>query len=80
MPIYEYMCRDCGQMSEFLVKTMSGVENQTCPKCGSGDMEKLFSAPSLLRENATMPGHTCCGRIERCDTPPCSTDKGCHRH
>ena len=41
MPIYEYMCRDCGQLSEFLEKTASGGENQSCPHCGSGNLEKL---------------------------------------
>jgi hypothetical protein len=25
------------------------------------------------------PGSTCCGRSERCDTPPCSNDGKCQR-
>ena len=80
MPIYEYMCRDCGQVSEFLVRTMSGSRNQSCRYCGSGNMEKLLSTPTLLKENVSVPGHTCCGREERCEMPPCSTDKGCQKH
>ena len=80
MPIYEYVCRDCGQLSEILVKAMSRGEKKSCPHCGSGNTEKLLSAPRLLKENNTMPGHTCCGRTERCEAPPCSTDKGCLRH
>jgi len=80
MPIYEYRCRDCSQVSEFLIKTVSGVENHSCPHCGSGNLEKLFSVPSLLKENTGLPGHTCCGRTERCEIPPCSTDRGCQRY
>jgi len=80
MPIYEYRCQRCGQVSEFLVKTVSGGQNLSCPRCGSGDLEKLLSAPSLLKENTASPGHTCCGRTERCETPPCSTDDRCQRH
>ena len=79
MPIYEYKCHRCGQVSEFLVKTVSGGENQICPHCGSGDLEKLMSVPSLLKEGTALPGHTCCGRTERCETPPCSTNDRCRR-
>ena len=80
MPIYEYMCRDCGRVSEFLVKTIPGGENQSCPHCGSEDMERLLSAPRLLKENTSVPGHTCCGRTERCEAPPCSSGEQCLRH
>ncbi|MDO4559162.1 MAG: zinc ribbon domain-containing protein, partial [Planctomycetia bacterium] len=33
MPIYEYRCEECGEMSEELVR---GDETITCAKCGSG--------------------------------------------
>ena len=79
MPIYEYRCQRCGQVSEFLVKTMFGDENRNCPHCGSGELEKLLSVPSLIKENTALPGHTCCGRTERCEMPPCSTGDLCRR-
>ena len=40
MPIYEYKCRDCGKKFEKLVR---GREKVTCPKCGKGRLDKLFS-------------------------------------
>ena len=80
MPIYEYMCKDCGHVSEFLVKTMSEGDNQSCSHCGSGDMQKLLSAPSLLKESTALHSHTCCGREERCEISPCSTGEQCRRH
>ena len=79
MPIYEYRCRACGAVTEFLV----GVGEDTiivCADCGSVDMEKIMSPASFLdRGPARRPGSTCCGRDERCDRPPCSTDGSCKR-
>jgi len=41
MPIYEYECRECGQIHEFMQK-MSDSPLSTCPKC-SGKLQKLIS-------------------------------------
>lgn len=42
MPIFEYRCKKCGYKMEFLEKS-SGKSTHSCEKCGSRDMEKLFS-------------------------------------
>ncbi|HDG97499.1 MAG TPA: zinc ribbon domain-containing protein [Desulfobacterales bacterium] len=79
MPIYEYRCRECGNIEEFFVV---GSEEVTirCEKCGSRDMEKIMSpAAFMLNSVSRSPGKTCCGREERCDTPPCSTGGSCRR-
>jgi putative FmdB family regulatory protein len=79
MPIYEYRCKSCGTVTEFLV----GVGEDTaitCSHCGSLDMEKIISVASFLEGGPNQrPGSTCCGREERCETPPCSTGGGCRR-
>ena len=41
MPIYEYVCRDCGEAFEELV---FGEERPRCPRCESARAEKQFSA------------------------------------
>ncbi len=79
MPVYEFRCQECGKVSEFLLSSPSGGKKPVCPGCGSQDLERLISAPSLLHNNASS-STTCCGRTERCDRPPCSTGEGCHRH
>jgi putative FmdB family regulatory protein len=79
MPIYEFRCKECGGMSEFRVSSYSASQTPVCSSCGSHDMERLISAPNLLRVEAKSPGTTCCGREERCEAPPCSTDEGCRR-
>jgi len=79
MPIYEFRCRNCGAISEYLLGPGQG-ETITCRHCGSPGVERILSAAAVLRaERKPTRGHTCCGREERCETPPCSTQAGCQR-
>ena len=57
MPIYDFRCQDCGEVSEFLVANFSDSKTLGCPGCGSRNMERLISAPSLLRDRTNAPGH-----------------------
>jgi len=44
MPVYEYMCCDCREVTEVratLAEKEKGLE-QKCPKCGSKNMEQYF--------------------------------------
>jgi putative FmdB family regulatory protein len=77
MPIYEYRCRGCETTFEALVR---GDGNVTCPHCGSSSLNRLISVPFVSSgQTARRAGHTCCGREERCDTPPCSEGDVCRR-
>lgn len=78
MPIYEYKCLECGKISEIFLRSPD-TENVECPICGSKSLQKLLSASYAIRMDASMPGRTCCGRTERCETPPCSSDGTCRR-
>ena len=80
MPIYDFRCHECGEVSEFLVPSFSDSRILTCPGCGSQNLERLISAPSLLKDRANATGTTCCGREERCEASPCSTGEQCWRH
>jgi len=80
MPIYDFRCQECGEVSEFLVANFSDSSTLVCSSCGSRNLEKLMSAPSLLKNRANASGTTCCGREERCETSPCSTGERCWRH
>jgi len=48
MPIFEYKCKACGHVAEVLVRS-GNSGRPPCPKCGSHDTEKLFSAFGLGR-------------------------------
>ena len=48
MPIYEYLCRRCNTIFQFLVRNPSGTTAPICPQCGKGDsMEKVISTFSV---------------------------------
>jgi putative FmdB family regulatory protein len=64
MPLFDYLCLDCGRVSELLV--FGSAENPVCRVCGSGNLKRMLSAPSSLsgagRQGLPGPGDTaCCG-------------------
>jgi putative FmdB family regulatory protein len=79
MPIFEYQCRECMTVSEFLIG-VGTEESIACKKCGSLEMERILSTPFFL-DTAKHPasGRTCCGKEERCEMPPCSSGGSCRR-
>ena len=78
MPIYDYRCNQCGKISEILVRN-SHEEGIRCPVCDSQSVERIISASYIVKTETRAPGATCCGRSERCETPPCSTENTCCR-
>ncbi|KPJ51289.1 hypothetical protein AMJ40_00330 [candidate division TA06 bacterium DG_26] len=79
MPIYEYRCSECGKVMEVFQKQSKPNETVVCPGCGSKKVERLISAPARVIMGNSHGESTCCGRTERCETPPCSTDGVCRR-
>jgi putative FmdB family regulatory protein len=62
MPIYEYICDDCGERYERIV--MSQKQAITCPKCASANHTlqlSVFAAPSNGKPsaNASSSGGSC---------------------
>jgi putative FmdB family regulatory protein len=72
MPIFEYVCRDCGHAFETIV---SGSREAECPGCKSHALEKQLSvfAVSAGAGSREMPGPVS-GGCGRCGDPngPCS--------
>ena len=44
MPIYEYLCQDCGASHEAIQK-FSDAPLSNCPECGEPALQKQLSAP-----------------------------------
>ena len=64
MPLFDFLCLDCGQNSEVLMPTSK--EKPTCKSCGSSNVKKLLSAHSSMSGSSRdrMPGAgdtACCG-------------------
>ena len=51
MPIYEYLCTECNIVFNFLVKNPGEERKPECPKCNSGNMEKLISRSYAIRSS-----------------------------
>ena len=64
MPIYDFLCSDCGSENEILMALSDDVP--VCSKCGSKNLKKKMSVPSSFSGNASagFPGAGdtgCCG-------------------
>lgn len=70
MPLFDFKCKGCGKVSEILLRRYS--EKAICPECGSNDMEKMLTSSYIVKQHVRSAGSTCCGKEERCETPPCS--------
>jgi putative FmdB family regulatory protein len=45
MPIFEYLCQDCGREFETFV---TGDRKPSCPGCQGANLGKLLSAPGMV--------------------------------
>lgn len=52
MPIYEFLCKDCGQEFETLV--LKNDEKVCCPSCGSDKAGRLMSGFAHKSEGGKM--------------------------
>jgi putative FmdB family regulatory protein len=76
MPLYDFGCAGCGTTVEVL-RSMDSTAEERCPQCGRA-MEKVVSRPAEFRNlRPRAPGKTCCGRDERCESPPCGPGGSC---
>lgn len=63
MPLFDFICRQCGNKFEDLVKR---DESSTCPQCHSGNVEKLVSRCARYKgsspdDSASTPVSSGCG-------------------
>ncbi|RCK77611.1 MAG: hypothetical protein IGBAC_1920 [Ignavibacteriae bacterium] len=47
MPTFDYHCKDCNSNYEIFHKGKENLQEVICPRCGSRNSVKLFSAPML---------------------------------
>ena len=80
MPLYEYKCKECGEISEILVGSVPSDAELKCESCNSSKVERILSVPAspVIKGSSPPAGRpscgnetTCCGRPDPCAKPPC---------
>jgi putative FmdB family regulatory protein len=79
MPIYEYLCNDCGRKFE-ISQSINDCPLCNCPEC-NGSVQRIISGGNgfILKGNSednpvrTKCGkdRTCCGSAVPCESPRC---------
>jgi len=61
MPLFEYRCKECGHVTEFLEKADAKAEHE-CEQCGSTKTDRILSAFAVGKggsSGASCPTGTC---------------------
>jgi putative FmdB family regulatory protein len=71
MPIFEYLCQDCGTNFEKLVRRESDRDELVCPKCGQKHFEQQLSTFAAHSHSASskQPSAPMCPSGRVCPTP-----------
>ncbi|MBN2182137.1 MAG: zinc ribbon domain-containing protein [Sedimentisphaerales bacterium] len=65
MPIYEYKCKDCGYVMEFLEKT-GNAKKHKCQKCDSTNLQKLLSGFAVGQSKSSSQACESCISGDSC--------------
>ncbi|MGD9782399.1 MAG: FmdB family zinc ribbon protein [Kiritimatiellia bacterium] len=76
MPLFEYICKSCGEFAELLV---TGAQKPSCPNCGSKKLEKQLSAFSAAIASSPSFSAPPCG-TGSCPTRGCAGGGCPHSH
>jgi len=75
MPIFEYLCEDCGNKFEKLVRR-PGVDEVLCPTCGQSHLEQQHSTFAARSSGGNAPSFAGMGS---CPSGMCATPGLCGR-
>ncbi len=54
MPIYEYRCGGCGQLSSFFIRSIGTPLKAICSHCSSPDMQRRMSPFAMGKTNPSV--------------------------
>jgi putative FmdB family regulatory protein len=70
MPIYEYRCEGCGQVTEALIRNGREAECVRCEQCGDSRLERVYLSPIAPVPGAkSAEAGPCCGDGRGCTDP-----------
>jgi putative FmdB family regulatory protein len=59
MPLFEYRCKECGHVTEFLEKAGTKAEHP-CEQCGSKKTDRILSAFAVGESGASRSSQSSC--------------------
>ena len=59
MPLYEYICKNCGNRIERMRRMSERADAPDCDQCGSEDTTLALSASAFLGANSGGGGNAC---------------------
>ena len=59
MPIYTYVCEDCGEKFDCLVGVGKDDKELKCKKCGSKNIEQTIASFNVGSSDISSSGSTC---------------------
>jgi putative FmdB family regulatory protein len=68
MPIFEYLCEECGTKFEKLVRRAADAAALECPSCGQKRLKQEFSTFAPRANGASQPA----------EAPPCAGGGRCN--
>jgi putative FmdB family regulatory protein len=81
MPLYEYLCRDCGDRFEVLQRLGEGPEGLSCRECGAAALEKQFSTFAAVTAGGSSAADRGagmdCGAGDSCGAGACCGGGAC---
>ena len=73
MPIYEFKCRTCGELVEFLFKNPEDQVALKCPKCGGEGLERVLSTTHYAMGSDYPKGAGASSQTRTCSSGSCTT-------
>ncbi len=61
MPLYSYVCEECGEKFEALLKNEKNKRQVNCPNCQSSKVRRLLDGFSVGKTNKLSQGCSDCG-------------------
>ena len=56
MPVYEFACNACGQLTSVFVRSVNSPVDAKCERCGGTDLGRLVSRFAVLRRAGSGDG------------------------
>ncbi len=73
MPIYEFVCEDCGTEFEELLRKRDEASQVKCKECGSQRVKRLMSVvSSVVKESGGSEDRPRVAETHRCSTGTCT--------